>query len=216
MHPVVLTVVAALVLTVAPTHAPIDPALDKVLRQLDAASTQFKSVEADLKWDSFEKVVRDTTTQTGSIYFTRSNGSIVMGAVITQPGKKYVRFAQGKGEYYDAISRKATPINAGANRNRLESALALGFGSSGKEIEESYTATLQGSEKVDGITTVKLDLVPKDPATAQTFTHIQMWIDTTRDVPLKQICYMPEGDTRTAYYTNIRYNAKIDLKRYKH
>ena len=37
--------------------------LQKVLRQLDAASATFKSAEADFKWDFYEKIVRETTTQ---------------------------------------------------------------------------------------------------------------------------------------------------------
>ncbi len=213
MRRYLLLAFAALTLRAMPAHA-ADPALDKVLRQLDASSVKFQSTEADLKWDFFEKVVRDTTTQTGSIYFVRTGSTTDMGALITSPGKKYLHYSNGKGEMYDALAKKATPLDAGANRSKVESFLALGFGGSGKDIEKSWTVTLQGNETIDGVPTVKLDMVPKDPATAQTFTHIQMWIDTARDIPLKQISFAPEGDTRTAYYTNIRYNTKVDTKKY--
>jgi outer membrane lipoprotein-sorting protein len=208
---------AALTLSTLPAaHAAADPAVDKVLRQLDASSAKFQSAEADLKWDFFEKVVHDTSTQTGSIYFLKSKTGTEMGAVITSPGKKYVHFADGKGEMYDAIAKKNTPFDAGANRGRVESFLALGFGGSGADMDKAWTITLEGTETIDGVSAAKLDLKPKDPSTAQSLTHITMWIDTARDIPLKQVTYLPEGDTRTAYYTNIRYNTKVDVKKYKH
>jgi hypothetical protein len=183
---------------------------------MDAASAKFQSSEADLKWDFFEKVVRDTSTQTGSIYFLRKNGSTEMGAVITSPGKKFLHFANNKGDLYDAIAKKDTPFDGGADHARTESLLTLGFGGSGKDLERAWTVTLQGNETIDGTATAKLDLTPKDPTVAQTFTHVTIWVDTARDISLKQQAFTPEGDTRTSYFTNIRYNTSVDLKKYKH
>ena len=208
---------AALFFATTSAHAATDPALDKVLRQLDASSLKFQSAEADLQWDMFEKVVRETTSQYGSIYFQRKSG-IEMGALLTNkagsPPLKYLHFANGKGDLYDTVSKKTNSFSSGENRSRVESFLALGFGGSGKDMERSYTVVLQGMETIDGTPTAKLDLTPKDPATAQTFTHIVMWIDPARDLPLKQISYTPEGDTRTAFYTHIRYNLTVDTKKY--
>lgn len=209
-----LALTFALLATTA-AHAATDSAADKVLRQLDASSTKFQSAEANLKWDFFEKVVHDTTTQTGSIYFVRKNGAVETGAIITSPSQKYLRFANGKGNLYDVATKKDTPFDAGANQTRVESFLALGFGGSGKDIEKSYNVTLQGNETIDGVATAKLDLVPKDASLLQSFTHITMWIDPTRDLPLKQVIYTPEGDTRTTYYTNLKYNQPIDMKKYQ-
>jgi outer membrane lipoprotein-sorting protein len=211
--------VAALVLTTgAVAHAATDPALDKVLRQLDVSSVKFQSAEGDLQWDNYEKIVKETTTQYGSTYFLRKGSSIEVGIVLSQKQgaapTKYIHFANGKGDMYDVIAKKVTPFNAGENRSRVESFLALGFGGSGKDIEKSYTVSLQGMEMIDGVSTAKLDLIPKDPSTAETFSHITMWIDAARDIPLKQITFTPEGDTRTAFYRNIRYNMSVDTKKY--
>jgi outer membrane lipoprotein-sorting protein len=220
MNRFVRITIAALVLSSSSllAHAATDPALDKVLRQLDASSVKFQSAEADLQWDNYEKIVRDTTSQYGQTYFLRKGGTIEVGITLAQKQgaapTKYIHFANGKGDMYDAVAKKVTGFNAGENRSRVESFLALGFGGSGKDIEKSYTVSLQGMEPVDGVATAKLDLVPKDPDTAQTFSHITMWIDASRDIPLKQITYTPEGDTRTALYRNVRYNAPVDTKKY--
>ncbi len=215
MHQIYLTLTAAaLIFHAVPLHAATDPALDKSLRQIDAAATKFQSAEADLKWEFYEKVVRDTTTQTGSTYFLKTKSGTEMGAVITSPSLKYLRFGNGKGSLYDAVSKKLTPFDAGKDRTRVESFLTLGFGGSGKDLERAWTIALQGNDTVDGTPVVKLDLTPKDPATAQTFTHVLVWIDTARAISLKQQFFTPEGDTRTTYYTHVRYNTPIDVKKY--
>jgi outer membrane lipoprotein-sorting protein len=202
----------------AVAHAATDPALDKVLRQLDSSAVKFQSAEADLQWDNYEKIVKETTSQYGKTYFLRKGSSIDVGITLAQKQggtpTKYIHFSDGKGDMYDAVAKKVTGFNAGENRSRVESFLALGFGGSGKDIERSYTVSLQGMEPIDGVATAKLDLIPKDPDTVQTFSHITMWIDAARDIPLKQITYTPEGDTRTAFYRNVRYNMPVDTKKY--
>ena len=69
-------------------QAATDPTLEKVLRQLDAASATFKNTEADLKDEFFERVVRDTTTQYGSVYFLRGAKGTEMGLLIQKPAMK--------------------------------------------------------------------------------------------------------------------------------
>jgi hypothetical protein len=197
--------------TLASSAFAADPKLDGVLRQMDAASLKFQSAEASVRKEQFEKVVRDTTEQSGTIYFLRTKTGTEMGAVI---GPKYIHFADGKGEMYDNVAKKTTPFSAGQDRARAESFLTLGFGGSGKDLERAWTIDMQGEETVDGTPTVKLNLVPKDPSVASTFTHILIWVDPVRSLSLKQEYFTPEGDTQTSYYTHIRYNTAVDKKKY--
>ena len=46
-------------------------------------------------------------------------------------------------------------------------------------------------------------------------THMTIWVDPVRDLQLKQSLYLPSGDYRTAVYTNIKYNQKIEEKVYQ-
>ncbi len=208
----------ALTLTCAIAHAATDPALDKVLRQLDTASANFKSAEADLKWDFYERVVRDTSSQSGSIYFIRSGGGTEMGAVITSPGKKFIHFDKGLGTLYDPSTKQTTKFGTSNDRVRSESFLTLGFGGSGKDLERVWEIKLLGTETLsDGgasVLTDKLDLVAKDPGVRNMFTHVTIWIDPARGISLKQESTTPEGDKRTATYSHIRYNTKVDTKKY--
>ena len=50
--------------------------LKTVLAQMDAGSAKFHSAEALIEKQQFEKIVNDTTTESGTIYFLRSGNSI--------------------------------------------------------------------------------------------------------------------------------------------
>ena len=76
-------------------HAQPKPGhLDEVLRQMDAASLKFQSAEANFRWDLYERVVKETTTQTGTIYFKKQGATTVMGAKVESPSVKIHRVSE--------------------------------------------------------------------------------------------------------------------------
>jgi outer membrane lipoprotein-sorting protein len=189
--------------------------LDEVLRKMDAASLKFQSAEADFQWDLYEKVVRQTTTQKGTIYFKKEGGTTVMGVKMTSPSLKYIEFRNGVLRLFEPGTNHLTTLDATKNKAMLESFLTVGFGGSGKELAKAWTISDLGDETIDGVQTAKLDLVPKDPAVRNNCTHMTIWVDPLRGLELKQSLYMPSEDYRTAVYMNIKYNQSIDLKSYQ-
>jgi outer membrane lipoprotein-sorting protein len=214
-------IVASLLFTagafvVCPLHAQPKPGhLDEVLRQMDAASLKFQSAEANFQWDLYEKVVKETTTQKGTIYFKREGGSTAMGAKTVSPSIKIIEFRNGQLRLFDPGTDHLTTVDATKNKAQLESFLTVGFGGSGKDLAKAWTISDLGDEVIDGVQTAKLDLVPKDPSVQKNCTHMTLWVDPVRGLELKQSLYMPSGDYRTAVYTNIKYNEKIDEKPYQ-
>ncbi len=222
MRPVTAFAASALV-ALAVTAAPAqtqDKAsrLSDTLRQLDTASARFHSAEADFKKDLYQRVVRETTSQTGSIYFLKSGASTQMGAVINPPDARIIEFKDGRLRLFDPGANHLTQVDARANQAQYESFLTLGFGGSGKDLERAWTVTDDGPEQLnDGTSTVnveKLDLVAKDPNVRNTFTHVTLWVDPTRAVSLKQQFFSPSEDVQTATYTHIRLNQPVDGKRF--
>lgn len=205
---------AALALTI-PAHA---QTLPEVLHQMDAASTRFHTAEADFRWDLYERVVRQTTTQNGSIYFEKTGSATQMGAKINPPYAKFLEYKNGTLRLFDPGADHLTILHAGANQQQYESFLTLGFGGSGTALAKSWNITLQGKETLnDGsgpVDTVKLDLVPKDPKVLENVTHITIWVDLKRGVSLKQQFFLPSEDQKTATYTHIRYNQKVNTGPY--
>jgi outer membrane lipoprotein-sorting protein len=198
------------------------PGLSTVLSQMDAASQRFKNARSDFRQEVYERVVHDTTVETGSIYFQRSGTSMEMGAVVQEQGAsqpRVIAYKDGELRMFDPGVNQITVLHAGTNQAQYESFLTLGFGGSGHDLAKVWNITDQGVEAMQegghAVQTQKLDLVAKDASVRNTFSHITIWVDPARDVSLKQIFYAPNGDTRTAVYTNIKVNGSIDKKTFE-
>ena len=202
-----------LVLATPSLHAqPKAGHLDEVLREMNAASAKFQSAEANFRWDLYDHLVKETTTQTGTIYFKKQGSSTVMGAKITSPKIQILEFRNGVLRLYEPGTDHLTVVK---NQPQIDSFLTLGFGGSGDDLKKAWTISDLGDEVIDGIKTAKLDLVPKDPAVRKNCTHMTIWVDPSRAVPLKQSFYMPSDDYRTAVYADIKYNEKVEETPYK-
>ena len=102
--------------------------LERVLTKMDATAKNFRSTEASFVWDQYQKVIDETDTQKGKIYFRRQDNETQMAADIAEPDKKYVVYAGGKVQVYQPKIDQVNEYNAGKNRSDLESFLVLGFG----------------------------------------------------------------------------------------
>ncbi len=200
--------------TVAAQQKPGD--LDIVLRQLDEASTRFKSAQADIRRDLYERVVKQTTTQTGTAYFLRDGALTQMGLKLLPPSARTIEYKRGTLSIFDPNSNHLTIMSAGNNQAKFDSFLTLGIGGSGRELAKAWTISYLGTEQMsDGdkmVNTAKLDLVAKDPSARNMFTHIVIWVDPQRGISLKQQFFTPSEDQTTTVYTHIRYNEKVDTK----
>src|ERR1700688_3230983 len=70
--------------------------LDKVLTQMDAAAKNFRNTQASLISDQYQKVINETETEKGKIYFRREGGEIQMALYFVEPDRKYVIYGGGK------------------------------------------------------------------------------------------------------------------------
>ena len=185
----------------------------QVLAQLDAAAAKFSSAQTDFAWDQYTAVVQESDVQTGTIYFERKESVIRMTAELKldngKPAPRTVLYTGGQVKLYEPTIKQLTIMKAGANKGQWESFLTLGFGGSGTDLVTNWKVSLQGTEKIDGVSVAKLDLVPKEQKVLEMFTHVTIWVDPTRSLSYKQVFYQPSGDKRTATYTNIRYNVPL-------
>ena len=184
-------------------------ALESILSRMDATATAFRSTQANFVWDQYQKVVNESDSQTGKVYFRRQGKDVEMAAEITNPDTKFVIFSNGKVDVYQPKIDQVTRYNAGKDRDAFESFLVLGFGGRGHDLLKSFDVTYQGTETVQGINSVKLQLVPKSQRVRNIFDRIILWIDPTRGVSVQQQFFEPSGDYRLAKYSDIQINQKI-------
>jgi len=208
---------ALLLLAVAspPVRAQTNADLERVLGQMDKAAANFRSAEAIFVWNQYAKVVDETDTQKGRIFFRRNGSDTQMAADVMEPDKKYVVYSEGKVQLYQPKIDQVTVYNTGKDKAAVESFLVLGFGGGGHDMLKSFDVKYVGTETVDGVETAKLELTPKSEKLRNTFAHILLWIDPARGISVQQQFFEPSGDYRLAKYSDIRLNQKIPDQAFK-
>ena len=76
-------------------------AMERVLTQMDTAARNFKSAEANVVQDQYDRVINETDTEKGKIYFRREGGEVQMAADFLEPDKKDVIYSGGVGSLED-------------------------------------------------------------------------------------------------------------------
>jgi hypothetical protein len=198
--------------------AETDP-LDAVLKKMDAVAASFRAIQAEFEWDRYEKVIDEVDdVQKGTIYYRRNGKDIEVkidvktagpSAAEVKPEPKFVLVSGGKIQMYQPKADTLTVYDLGKNAADFESYLALGFGSSGQDLIKTFDVTYVGAEKIDGVNTAKLHLVPKSERVRNNFKEILLWIDLDRGVSVQQQFFEPQGDNRLAKYSGIQMKERL-------
>jgi outer membrane lipoprotein-sorting protein len=186
--------------------------LDSVLKQMDASAAKFQDVEANIAVDNYTAVVQDHEYQKGTTAFRRTGSGMEMVMHLkTNDGQPYadLLYRNAELDYYSPPQKQETIFSAGANKQEYDSLLATGFGATGKELSAAWTVTFQGMENMGGVQTAKLDLVSKDAKVRESYSHLTLWVDLSRDISMKLTMFQPSGDSRTATYSDIKYNSHL-------
>jgi len=162
---------------------------DHVLRRLDATAVHFQTVSADFEFDTFQTdPIPDKDVQKGTVYFDRKGGNFQMAVHQTEFNGKPVPKIYGRiGGAFKMFDPKLNEVTTTKKFDKYESFLMLGFGASGKDLEDKWEIKYLGPETLDGVKTEKLELVAKDPAVRKNFPKITVWMDTDRGISLKQV-----------------------------
>jgi len=203
---VLAVAVALVVLFARPIFASDDS--EKVLRKLDVAAANFHSTSADFEFDSVQTdPIPDKDVQKGVVYYERKGSSFEIGIHIREINNKVVpkiiTISKGVFKLYEKLADQVTTSN---KVSKYEGYLALGFGASGKDLEQKWNITYLGSENMNGVKTEKLQLVAKDPDVLKLFPKVTIWIDPEHAVSFKQVFDEGQGQSRTCVYSNFKFN----------
>jgi outer membrane lipoprotein-sorting protein len=189
--------------------------LKSVLAKMNSNAESFKSAQADVEFETYESVVQEKTLQRGRIYFRKASKGVEAAFDITSPAPKQVVF---DGKYVTMCEPRidqCTKRDVSKNKADVESFLSLGFGASGDELQKSYEITLGGWEKVQGVQTARLELVPKNERLRQTYNKIILWIEPEKDILLQQRFNESSGNYRLTRYANMKVNGRLPEDAFK-
>jgi outer membrane lipoprotein-sorting protein len=201
----------ALLFLTAPAAFADQKDLKEVLRQLDAAAANFHTTSAEFEFDTEQTdPVPDKDVQKGTVYYQRKGSAFQMAAHIREengkPVPKVVVLKDGVVKLYEKLIDQVTTLN---KLGQYQSWFMLGFGASGKELEEKWEIKYLGPETLDGVKTEKLELVAKDPAIRKNLPKVTIWVDPDKAVSLKQVFDEGQGQYRVSVYFNIKVNQAL-------
>lgn len=205
-----LTIGVLWLILLSPFAAAQAPSLDSVLKKMDVTAADFKTAEADFVFDVYHRVVDETDTEKGTVYYRRSGSQIEMMAEFRDPDRQFVLYKDGKLQIYQPKIERVQEYTTGANHQEFESFLVLGFGGSGEDLKKSFDVTYQGQEMIGNISAAKLQLIPKSEKVRSNFPQIMLWIDLDRGISVQQKLMQTQGDYRLAKYSAIKVNTKIN------
>lgn len=182
-----------------------------ILARMDKAAPNFHAMSADLRMLTYTAILTDTTTEDGTFKMQRLKSGDVRAIIdfTAQTDAREIAFLGKSVRIYYPKLHEYQDYDLGKQSNILNQFLLLGFGSSGKELAQSYNITLEGPEKVAGQDTAKLLLVPKDKKVLERLQKVEVWIPNDAAYPVQQQFYEPSGNWRRATYTNIQLNPQI-------
>jgi outer membrane lipoprotein-sorting protein len=186
---------------------------DGVLAMMDRAAKDFRSLTADLEDVKYTAVVKDTSTETGKIYFRHDQK---MRIDITKPEPRTILRTGDSLFLYNPKLNQVQEYDLGKNRAVVDQYIKLGFGTKSEDLKKSYTVNLAGEEDFDGKKTALLELTPKSDSVRAQISKIQMWIDEASWLPLQQKFFETgSGDYILFHYLNTMKNLKISDSRFK-
>lgn len=182
-----------------------------ILARMDEAAPKFHAISANIRMLTFTAILSDNTIEDGTLKMQRLKPGDVR-AVIDFAGQSDAREIAFLGKtvriYYPNL-HEYQEYDLGRNSNMLNQFLLLGFGSSGRELAQTYNITFEGSEKVAGQDTAVLLLIPKDKKVLERLKQAKVWIPNNAAYPVQQQFDEPSGNYRKATYTNIELNPAI-------
>jgi outer membrane lipoprotein-sorting protein len=185
--------------------------LETILTHMDEAALTFKAISADMQMTTFTKIINDQTVQTGTLKMQRQKekGTRAILDFSGQGDASIVSFSNHTVRIYYPKLNSYQNYDLGKNSDVLDRFLLLGFGSSGKELSESYEITNAGTETITGQETTKLVLVPKASNVQEKLSKAQVWIPDGKAYPVQQQFFEPTGNYRIVLYNNIKLNPPI-------
>ena len=190
---------------------------ETILSRMDQAAPGFQAMSANIRLTTYVAVINDTTDEQGTLVMQRvKNGSV--RAILDfsqQKDKSASRIIGIMGSTVLMVYPNAKTyqeIDIGKKSDLLQQFLLLGFGSSGKELAESYDITAAGEESLAGQETTKLLLVPKTASVRERLVKVEIWIPAKAAYPIQQRFYEPANNYRIAAYSQVNLKPAIKGK----
>jgi outer membrane lipoprotein-sorting protein len=188
-----------------------DAELQAALAKMDQSAQTFKDLTANLTRTHHTAVIDENTIDSGTIYIRRPKPStLLMKVDIKQPDPKQVTVDSRAAQVYYPKSLTVDIYDIAKYKKQADQLLLLGFGTTSKEMADSYQIALGGKYAINGQNTTRLELTPKSDQ--MHLQKVELWISDTMGLPVQQKLYWPGpngGDYDLATYGSMQVNTGL-------
>jgi len=187
--------------------------VNQVLKQIDKANKEFRSMTAQIKVEHVVPGETETHAVTGKVWVDVRNG---MRVDFTDPEKSTLLCTYTDLYVYKPDEATLEQIRLAKSPDRIEQYMQLGFTLWGTALQKDYLVTLVGKDPVGDRSGLLLELTPKSDAIRARISKIRLWIDQATWLPIQQeIAYAGPGNKGRALYTGAARNVSIDKSLFK-
>jgi outer membrane lipoprotein-sorting protein len=182
--------------------------LTEILSQMNEASKKLHTLSANLDYTKVTVLVDDKSTESGTIYFRRGKTPDIR-IDIQKPENKTIIFKNKYGEIYSPKINQVQEYNLDQKSDLLQQFLLLGFGTDTNELKKNYYVKYLDEEDLEGVSTVVLELVPRNGSISSQIAKIQIWISEESWLPAQQKFLESGGDYLVATYSGVKVNRDL-------
>ena len=182
--------------------------MERAVKQLDRQGSDFETVlaEVDVDWTGTDGAPEQI--KSGRIYIN-SRGEFRLNA--QTPTKRTILLSARTVYNYNPKTNLVEEYSLSKHKDRLEVFIAIGFSTTGKDLNRDFLVTFVGEETIGDRRTLGLELTPKKDSMRAVVSRIQIWVDESSWLPARQVITQSAGgQTLTVNYRGTARN--LDLK----
>lgn len=184
--------------------------LEDALARLDKAAAGFRGMTAQIRKMSYTALVKESDEESGRIILFRPKPKdLRMLVEFDRPSPRAVAFQGNKIQLYYPKLNTVQEYDLGKQAGLVDQFLLLGFGTPGRELRRAYTIRYVGEEKVNGVTTDRLELTPVSEEAARHVKSVEIWVSQTDGMVVQQKVNQPSRDYVLVTYTGIQVNPAL-------
>jgi len=183
--------------------------LADVLARMDQAAGEFHSLSAQMKRVQFTAVLSESSEMDGVLRLRHANGG-TQGIIEFQQPEQRIVFINGKSvQIYYPKAKTDEIYDASKYSSNMDQILLLGFGTSSAELKKSYDIKGGGTEKINGVSTTRIELTPKSAELKKLITQIELWIPEGQSNPIRAKFSEPSKNYELVDYSDIKVNPAL-------
>ncbi len=186
---------------------PAADSVEAIQARMDLAAASFRDVTADFKRTSFTAVLDEASQESGTLWIRRAGPrNRLMRIEFQGANPRSLAFDGTRGQIYYPKIQTVQIYELGKHRSLVDQFLLLGFGTTGKELAQSYTIGVAGREEAAGRRCARLELTPRSAEVLQYVQKVELWIPDDSGYPVQQRFLLPGGDYTLVVYSGWRWN----------